>query len=82
MKVEVSGGSSGGPALNSAEQVIGIHISSGKYYAYSIPSNVLKALIVQSGSTEPLVEWHNPSPYSCLCLPQPGMAGTQIQSLL
>ena len=62
MKVGVSGGSSGGPALNSAEQVIGIHVSSGKYYAYAIPSNVLKALIVQSGSTEPLVEWHNRDP--------------------
>ena len=57
MKVGTSGGSSGGPALNSEEQVIGIHVGGDEYYAYSIPSNTLKALIALPRSTEPLVEW-------------------------
>ena len=57
MKVGISGGNSGGPALNSKNQVIGINVYVDEYYSYAIPSNVLKALIVQSESTEPLVEW-------------------------
>lgn len=57
MKVEVSGGNSGGPALNSQGQVIGMNTSRDKHYTYAIPSNALRALIVGSGSTEPLKEW-------------------------
>ncbi len=57
MKVVISGGNSGGPALNSKGQVIGINTAVGEHYAYAIPSNALKALIAQPGSTEPLGKW-------------------------
>ena len=57
MKVATSGGNSGGPALNSKGQVIGINVAASKRYTYAIPSNVLRTLIVESGSIEPLVKW-------------------------
>jgi Flp pilus assembly protein TadD len=57
MKVVISGGNSGGPALNSKGQVIGINTAVGEHYAYAMPSNALKALIAQLGSTEPLGKW-------------------------
>ena len=57
MKVVLSGGNSGGPALNSKGEVIGVNTAVGEHYAYATPSNALKALIVQSESTEPLEEW-------------------------
>ena len=57
MKVVISGGNSGGPALNSKGQVIGINTAVGEHYAYAMPSNALKALIAQPGSTEPLGKW-------------------------
>ena len=52
-----SGGNSGGPTLNSKGQVIGINTSKHERYTYAIPSNVLKTLIVESGSSESLVKW-------------------------
>ena len=57
MKAAVSGGNSGGPALNSKGQVIGINTAIDEHYAYAIPSNALKALMVGSGLTEPLKAW-------------------------
>ncbi len=50
--------SSGGPVLNSRGEVIGITVGYGDDSGnYAIPSNALKALLVQSGRLEPLVEW-------------------------
>ena len=57
MKVAVSGGNSGGPALNSNGQVIGMNTTIDEHYTYAIPSNALKALMVGSGLTEPLKAW-------------------------
>lgn len=57
MKVVISGGNSGGPALNSKGQVIGINTAVGEHYAYAMPVNAVKTLIAQPGSTEPLGEW-------------------------
>ena len=57
MKVVTSGGNSGGPTLNSKGQVIGINVRKNERYTYAIPSNVLRALIVESGSSESLVKW-------------------------
>ena len=57
MKVAISGGNSGGPALNSKGQVIGINTAVGEHYAYAMPVNAVKTLIAQPGSTEPLGEW-------------------------
>ena len=57
MKVATSGGNSGGPTLNSKRQVIGINTRKNKRYTYAIPSNVLRTLIVEAGSIEPLVKW-------------------------
>ncbi len=58
MKIDITGGSSGSPALNSKGQVIGINAARYKHYGYAIPSNVLKALLARSKLTEPLMEWH------------------------
>ncbi len=62
MKVVISGGNSGGPALNSKGQVIGINTAVGEHYSYAMPSNALKALIAQPGSTEPLGKWRKRDP--------------------
>ncbi|RKU20572.1 hypothetical protein C6503_05795 [Candidatus Poribacteria bacterium] len=58
MKIDITGGSSGSPALNGKGQVIGINAARYKHYGYAIPSNVLKALLARSKLTEPLMEWH------------------------
>ena len=55
--VDSSSGSSGGPVLNSKNQVIGVHARSDDSYSFEIPSNVLKILRIQPERTEPLVEW-------------------------
>ncbi len=55
--VDSSPGSSGGPILNSKNEVIGIHAMSDKFYSYEIPSNILKYLLEQSEFVEPLAEW-------------------------
>ena len=53
---EISDGNSGGPLLNGKGEVIGINTRSGKY-SFAVPSNILKALIAQSVSPEPLTQW-------------------------
>ena len=52
-------GGSGGPLLNSKGEVIGIntHGTESGNHCISVPSNILKALLSQSVSSEPLVQW-------------------------
>lgn len=50
-------GYSGGPIVNRKGQVIGICALGSVYYGYAIPSNILKALLTRSKSTEPLEQW-------------------------
>ena len=58
MKVDITPGDSGAPVFNSKKQVIGVNASAGRYYRYAISSNVLKALIAQTGMMEPIVQWN------------------------
>ncbi len=56
----ISAGNSGGPLLNSKEEVIGIlaySIGSSGNRCISVPSNILKALLSQSVSSEPFAQW-------------------------
>ena len=57
MRIELSGGNSGGPVENSKGQVIGIVSGVEMPYSYAIPSNALRALLTHSGPTEPLTQW-------------------------
>ena len=59
LKANIGSGGSGSPTLNSSSgQVVGIHAAGSELYGYAIPSNVLKALLVQSKPMEPLMQWH------------------------
>ncbi len=62
MNVKISPGNSGSPVINSKGQVIGIVSASEDPYSYAIPSNTLKALLVESGPTEPLALWRKHVP--------------------
>ena len=55
--VNVSGGNSGGPLLNSKCEVIGVVNAVYDSYSYAIPSNTLKALLTNT-KTESLQQWH------------------------
>jgi tetratricopeptide (TPR) repeat protein len=57
MKVATSGGNSGGPALNSRDEVIGIVAAGGDLYSLANPSNPLKSLLAQPESSESLEKW-------------------------
>ena len=57
MRIELSGGNSGGPVENSKGQVIGIVSGVETPYSYAIPSNALRALLTHSGPIEPLAQW-------------------------
>ncbi|RKU08352.1 hypothetical protein C6501_16620 [Candidatus Poribacteria bacterium] len=52
-------GNSGGPLLNSKGEVIGISTKSTESgnHCISVPSNILKALLNESVSSEPLAQW-------------------------
>ena len=67
IRAKLSGGNSGSPVLNNNGRVIGIaHGRIGSRddssNSYAIPSNVLRALLDQSGSVEPLETWQNQAP--------------------
>ena len=62
MNVKISPGNSGSPVINSKGQVIGIVSATEDPYSYAIPSNALKALLAQSGPTEPLALWREREP--------------------
>ena len=54
----IGSGGSGSPVLNSnSGQVVGINAAGGEDYGYAIPSSILKALLEQSETTEPLAKW-------------------------
>ena len=55
-------GNSGGPIVNRKGRVIGICALGSEYYGYAIPSNILKLLLTQSKSIEPLAQWQKRSP--------------------
>ena len=55
-------GYSGGPIVNRKGQVIGVCTLGSEYYGYAVPSNILKALLTRSKSTEPLEQWQKRPP--------------------
>ena len=68
LKTVLSPGNSGGPIINRAGEVIGIAVSGGssatgtreddpREFAYAIPSNTVKALLVEVGEAEPFETW-------------------------
>ena len=50
-------GNSGGPVLNTEGKVIGINVAGNGPIGYAVASNVLKRLLDQSGTIEPLAKW-------------------------
>ena len=57
MKINAPRGTSGSAVLNSEGKVIGVVAKGDFSYVYAAPSNVLKALLARSESTEPLAQW-------------------------
>ena len=57
MKIDAPRGTSGSAVVNSEGKVIGVIARGDIFYAYAAPSNVLKALLTRSESTEPLAQW-------------------------
>ncbi len=57
LKVKTSGGYSGGPVLNSNEQVIGIAVRSEEIHSLVIPANTLKPILSQSQPEESFTQW-------------------------
>ena len=51
-------GNSGGPILNDRGEVIGISTRRDDSYSYVVPSDALKALLLQSAQIEPLAKWY------------------------
>ena len=66
----IPSGNSGGPVLNTEGEVIGINTVGSGAITYAIGANVLKGLLDQSGTVEPLSEWQKRDPiraYTYLC---------------
>lgn len=57
MKIDAPRGTSGSAVVNSEGKVIGVVAKGDSSYVYAAPSNVLKALLARSESTEPLAQW-------------------------
>ncbi len=62
MRIELSGGNSGGPVQNSKGQIIGIVSGVETPYSYAIPSNALRALLTHSEPIEFLTQWRKREP--------------------
>ena len=59
----ISPGSSGGPVLNGAGEVIGVSVAtfrSGQNLNFAIPSNYLKTLLAAAGDAKPLAQLNRP----------------------
>ena len=57
IKIDAPRGTSGSAVVNSEGKVIGVVAKGDSSYVYAAPSNVLKALLARSKSTEPLAQW-------------------------
>ena len=57
LKVKTFGGYSGGPVLNSNEQIIGIAVRSEEIRTLVIPANTLKPILSQSQPEESFTQW-------------------------
>ena len=55
-------GNSGGPVLNTDEEVVGINVAGSGPIGYAIGSNVLEELLKQPGPVEPLAQWQKRDP--------------------
>jgi RNA polymerase sigma factor (sigma-70 family) len=62
VKAEYVGGMSGAPVLNGNGEVIGVAFAGTGVYGFAVSSNILKALLVQSDSTEPLKQFRKRNP--------------------
>ncbi len=58
-EINLGGGSSGSPVLNSKSQVVGVYTGGNDNFGYSlaVPSNVIKKLLTKLKTVEPLAEW-------------------------
>lgn len=59
MKFKTDSGNSGGPILNSNDEVIGIVVGDTDCYGYAVPANAVKMLLAQECRIEPLAQWQS-----------------------